>query len=129
MGKRTRQDGERGQSQARSGPASTPGPAEGSRSQKKNNSGRSVAEPSESPARAFLPSSSKFSAEAGRALKRGSGGARRRRARQVGQGADAGHPERPAGDWSFIPTRAPAAPTPAPAGLRVAGVGRRKPRS
>lgn len=110
-----------GQLQARSGPACTlRAPGVGKRTIADPQS----PEPSESPARAFLPSSSKFSGEAGRVQNRGPGVVRRRAARAGGTGSGLGVPRTPrreSGGWPFIATRGPSAPTPAPAGLRVAG--------
>ena len=85
-----------GQLQAWSGPACTlrvPGV------RKRTIADPQSPEPSESPARAFLPSSSKFSAEAGRVQNRGPGGARRRADRAGGTGSRLGVPRTPRREW------------------------------
>lgn len=85
-----------GQLKARSGPACTlraPGV------RKRTIADPRSPKPSESPARACLPSSSKFSAEAGRVQNRGSGGARLRADRAGGTGSGLGVPRTPRRRW------------------------------
>lgn len=85
-----------GQLKARSGPACTlraPGV------RKRTIADPRSPKPSASPARACLPSSSKFSAEAGRVQNRGSGGARLRADRAGGTGSGLGVPRTPRRRW------------------------------